>query len=161
PGTPLANPKSLMFVSGELKNLEASPVAAQAFQRGFKEQWEQALHAGAKIDRREGIGLLRKLGAPGLEKIREVEAAPTIEDGAKIIDDYFNSMDPKAFQKLLGKQQGILGRLGARDVGKDTGFKAMGAMPWLFHMMNREGAVIPYTLAVALQQATRGYASPL
>lgn len=158
PGTPMANPKSLLFDSGKIQLLKDSPQAQQEFVKGATSILMDQAEIGARADKDEAIRVWGKMGPVGQQKIREIRAITDPFQAAQLADDFFNKMSPEQFSRLTALAQpkfGYTGLEGAK-LGEQGPPKSMG--PWMLYMARKSGA-FPAYMATAIANAAMGHGS--
>ena len=149
------NPRSLMFVSGELNNVnpQVAPDAYRRMTNAFNEKANLLMTKSAATARDNGMAELRKLGPVGQRVMREVTAAQGNPMAQKdIIDKFFSTMTPTSLTRAIGQEQKWMGGgLVTKQFQPLPGEAAEGAGgPWMMKQMSRPGAALAYGAAGAM-----------
>jgi hypothetical protein len=155
PGTPLANPKTLMFDGSQIEMLRNTPAVQNEFRQGMLSVLQDEAEKGAQADKAEAIRLWNKMGPVGAQKIREINAIRDPLQAAKLADDFFGKMDANQLDQLTQQftYQTVRHRKAYAHLRRPedvTTGKPAGPGPWMMHLMNKSAMIPAYAATVGL-----------
>ncbi len=121
PGSPLANPNSIVYVGATMQNLESSPVAQRLFQDRMQAAQQEMVMEGSKKLRDIGISAADELHIPALKgdiNNAFIKGGPVAAAG--VVTQYFTHMTPEKFVQYIAKSQEAWAPSLAQSITKDA-----------------------------------------